>query len=278
VIQRDIRHDGRMLHAYDAGTGDLPVVWFHGTPNIGEPPRPLADAAEALGVRWIGYDRPGYGGSTPVPDRDIASAAADVAAVADALEIDRFAVVSHSGGGPRALACAALLPDRVLAVATLASLAPYDADDLDWFAGMDEDGASGLRAAAEGRDAKWAFLETSDAPPAFTAADEDMFDGPWSWLIDVVRPALAAGPGPMVDDDLAYVRPWGFEPHQVTAPTLLVHGEDDLVVPSAHSAWLAGKVPRAELWLRPADGHISVLAHAEDALGWVAAEARERLA
>src|SRR5690349_7589749 len=131
--------DGRTLHAYASGGGDgerVAVVWHHGTPNVGAPPEPLFEQASRLGLRWVGYDRPGYGGSTPNPDRDVASAAADVTAVVDALGIDQFAVMGASGGGPHALACAALLPGRVLAAVSIAGLAPFDADGLDWFAGM----------------------------------------------------------------------------------------------------------------------------------------------
>src|SRR5947207_11610395 len=148
--------DGRTLHAYDTGgnPGDLAVFWHHGTPNIGPPPEPLFPAAERLGLRWVSYDRPGYGGSTPHPGRDVGSAAADVASIADALGIERFAVMGHSGGGPHALACGALLPERVVGVVCVAGLAPFRADrhdGLDWFAGMHASGAAELHAAAEGR-------------------------------------------------------------------------------------------------------------------------------
>jgi pimeloyl-ACP methyl ester carboxylesterase len=121
--------DGRTLHVYDTGTDDadsrLTVFWCHGTPNIGAPPEPLFAAAARLGIRWVSYDRPGHGGSTPHQGRNVVSAAADVAAVADALGIDLFAVMGHSGGGPHALACAALLPERVLGVVSVAALAPF---------------------------------------------------------------------------------------------------------------------------------------------------------
>ena len=129
--------DGRRLHVYDTGGDDrLAVVWHHGTPNIGAPPVPLFATADELGIRWVSYDRPGYGPSTPRPGRDFASAADDVARVTDALGIDRFATMGHSGGGPHALACGALLPDRVLAVVSVSGLAPYGSEGLDWFAGM----------------------------------------------------------------------------------------------------------------------------------------------
>ena len=263
--------DGRVLHAYDRGGDGLAVVWHHGTPNIGTPPGPLFAAADRLGLRFVGYDRPGYGGSTPVPGRDIASAATDVAAVADALGLSRFAVLGHSGGGPHGLACAALLGERVTAVASVSALAPFDAEGLDWFAGMGPAGTASLRAAVAGRAAKEAH-EATDSMPDFLPADWAALEGEWGWFGSVVGPATAGGPGPLIDDDLAYVSPWGFDPAEVAVPALLVHGGGDLVVPAAHSAWLAGHIAGATGREIPAAGHISVLpAAAVDALEWLSA-------
>lgn len=258
---------GRKLHVYDTGLdseNSTSVFWHHGTPNIGAPPRPLFAVSDQLGVRWISHDRPGYGDSTPMPGRTVGSAAADVAAIADALHIQRFTVMGHSGGGPHALACAALLPDRVLAAVAVSSLAPYGAEGLDWFAGMAESAAATLSAALRGRAAKEQYEASApDAEPGFTAADDAALSGQWSWFIDVVRPALTAGPGPLIDDDLAYVAPWGFDPAEIAAPVLFVHGGDDRVAPRSHAQWLAGRCPTAELWLRPGEGHISVMSSAE---------------
>jgi pimeloyl-ACP methyl ester carboxylesterase len=192
--------DGRTLHVYDAAGDDrgdtLAVFWHHGTPNLGAPPEPLLPAADRLGVRWVSYDRPGYGGSTPAPGRDLASAAGLVASVADTLGIDRFAVMGHSGGGSHALACAALLSERVLAVVDIAGLAPFGAEGLDWFAGMAQSGVESLRAAAAGRAAKESY-EASGAEydPEFTPADEAALSGPWSWLMGVLGPAMAQEAG-----------------------------------------------------------------------------------
>ena len=264
--------DGRTLHAYDTGTGDLVVLWHHGTPNLGTPPAPLFPAADRLGIRWVSYDRPGYGGSTPNPGRDVASAAADTAAVADALGVDRFAVLGHSGGGPHALACAALLPDRVLAAAGVSGLAPYPSPGLDWFAGMAPGSAASLRAARAGRAAKEAY--EAGPPPdediGFGPADWAALSGPWSWFGGVVNAALAGGPGPLIDDDLAYVAPWGFDPATVRAPLLVVHGEADRMCPPGHARWLADHCPTAELRLLPGEGHVSVLTPAgEPTLHWL---------
>nr|WP_093878603.1 alpha/beta hydrolase [Streptomyces sp. TLI_105] len=248
----------------------LTVFWQHGTPNVGAPPAPLLPAAARLGIRWVSYDRPGYGGSTPRPGRDIASAAADVEAVADALGIGRFAVMGHSGGGSHALACGALLPERVLAVVAVAGLAPFGAEGLDWFAGMTASGAAALRAAAEGRAAKEAYeADAAYDPEMFTAADHAALAGEWSWFGDVVGPAVEGGPGGLIDDDLAYVSPWGCDPAEIVAPVLLLHGGGDRIVPSAHGRWLADRCPDAELRLVPDEGHVSVLGGGSAALEWL---------
>src|ERR687890_646058 len=236
--------DGRTLHAYDTGADDaagrLAVFWHHGSPNIGAPPEPLFSDAERLGIRWVSYDRPGYGGSTRRLDRDVASAAGDVSAVADTLGINRFAVMGHSGGGSHALACAALLPERVLGVVVVAGMAPFGAEGLDWFEGFGPAGVAELRAAAAGRAALEKHLAESDDEPAFTPEDEAALDGEWSWFIDVVRPALS------------------------------LHGGPDRVVPAAHGEWLARHCPSAELRLYPEDGHISVLnSGAAAAMSWL---------
>jgi pimeloyl-ACP methyl ester carboxylesterase len=263
--------DGRTLHVYDTESGSFPVVWHHGTPNIGTPPAPLFPASDPLGIRWLSYDRPGYGGSTPRPDRDVASAAGDVRAIADALGLDRFAVAGHSGGGAHALACGALLPDRVRAVLSISGLAPYGAAGLDWFAGMAPAAEASLRAAVAGRAAKEQHEDAgTDDDPGFVQVDLDALRGAWSWFTTVVGPAMAAGPAPLIDDDLATVRPWGFDPAEVSVPVLLLHGGADRVVPMTHSVWLAGRCPAAELRVDPGAGHISVLHSAPAALEWLA--------
>ncbi|MDQ6713010.1 MAG: alpha/beta hydrolase [Candidatus Dormibacteraeota bacterium] len=273
--ERDLQlSDGRRLHIYDTRSDDakisLAIVWHHGTPNLGEPPEPLLPAAAQRGIRWVSYDRPGYGGSTPHPGRDVASAAADVAAIADALGIRRFAVMGHSGGGPHALACGALMSERVIGAVSVSGLAPYDAPGLDWFAGMAAAGAGELRAAADGRTALRGYLASTEFDPEiFTPADHAALAGAWSWLGKIAGRALDGGVGGMVDDDLAYVAPWGFTPGQVGAPVLIVQGGQDRIAPSSHGTWLAGQIHSAEFWRPPGDGHISVLSSAEAAMEWL---------
>jgi pimeloyl-ACP methyl ester carboxylesterase len=152
----------------------------------------------------------------------------------------------------------------------MAGLAPFDADGVDWFAGMAVSGVASLRAAAQGRAAKERYEASGVVyDPEFTPADFAALSGAWSWLDTVVEPAVKAGPGGLIDDDLAYVAPWEFDPSQVIAPVLLLHGRLDRIVPSSHSEWVARRCPSAELWLRPDDGHISVLNSSAAALEWL---------
>jgi pimeloyl-ACP methyl ester carboxylesterase len=276
---QDVRlDDGRTVRVHDTGdtiaSATLTLVWHHGSPQTGAPLAPLVAAAAERGIRLVSYGRPSYGGSTPKPGRDVASAASDVAQLADALGVDRFAVMGASGGGPHALACGALLPDRVIAVACLATLAPFGAEGLDWYAGMAGGGAS-LRAAEQGRAARVLFEESSEFDPtSFIDRDYAALDGTWSSLGDDVGVASAAGADGLIDDDLAYVGPWGFEVSTITQPVLLAHGGLDRVVPPAHSEWLLRHCPDAELWLRPHDGHVSILDVAPVAMDWLRARAR----
>ncbi|HEX6683335.1 MAG TPA: alpha/beta hydrolase [Candidatus Limnocylindrales bacterium] len=263
----DVRLDGgRVLHAYDTGgDGDLAVFWHHGTPNLGTPPEPLLK-----GLRWVSYDRPSYGGSSPNPGRTIGSAAADTAAVADALGIGRFAVMGYSGGGSHALACAALLRERVAGVVTAAAIAPYGAEGLDWFTGMVPSGVASLTAAAKGREAKVAHEDSGvEYDPEFNERDWAALRGEWKWLGTVAGAGADGGRAGLIDDDLAYVSPWGCDPRGITAPILLLHGTADGIIPSSHGEWLAASCPAAQLRLMPGEGHISVLTGAKEALGWL---------
>src|SRR5580698_174309 len=151
--------EGRVLEALVAGPDDaLPLVFHTGTPSGLVWNAPLADAAAARGLRTVLYARPGYGGSTPQPGRLVADAAADVEKILERIGADEFVTAGWSGGGPHALACAALLPVRCLAAATIAGVAPYDSPGLDWMAGMAEENHEEFGAALAGEANLTGFL------------------------------------------------------------------------------------------------------------------------
>ena len=262
--------DGRSLGTWVSeppGPARLTVVWFHGSPQSGAILEPIAAAAASREIRVVSYGRPSYGGSTALPGRDVASAASDVGAIADALGLERFAVMGASGGGPHALACAALLGDRVAAAATFACLAPFR-DEPGWFDGMAAPG--GLQAAARGRDARARFAETDEFDPSqFIAADWAALRAEWRSLGADAGAAGEAWPDGLIDDDVAFARPWGFELGDVRQPVLLIQGGSDRVVPPSHARWLLDALPSAELWLRPRDGHVSVLTGVGLAMDWL---------
>lgn len=260
--------DGRAVRYFDTG-GDpaAPVlIWHHGTPQTGAVIAPVAAEASARGLRVVSAARPGYPGSDALPDRSIADAAADVLAIADALGVERFVTAGASGGGPHALALASLAGDRATAAVTLAGLVPFDHSP-DWFSGMASPGA--LRAALAGRDARLAYAETAEFDPeSFTSRDYETLNGAWGALGADAGAGAAEGPVGEADDDLAYVAPWGVELRAVRTPVLLVQGGADRVVPAPHAAAMLERLPDAELWIRPREGHVSVLTALGVTLDW----------
>ncbi len=263
--------DGRAVRYFDTGGApDAPVlVWHHGTPQTGAVIEPVAAEAARRGLRVISAARPGYPGSDALPGRSVADAAGDVLAVLDALGVERGVTAGASGGGPHALALAALAPDRVSAVVTLAGIAPFDGSP-DWFSGMAAPG--GLQAALAGRDARLAYAETAEwDPKQFTSRDFETLDGVWGVLGADAQAGASEGPTGEVDDDVAYTSPWGVDLRSVRCPVLLVQGGADRVVPAPHAAAMLERLPRAELWIRPHEGHVSVLTVFGVTLDWAIA-------
>ncbi|HEY5294481.1 MAG TPA: alpha/beta hydrolase [Gaiellaceae bacterium] len=275
MVQTIATAEGRTLAVHsDGDAAGFPVVMHHGTPSSGLLYERHVALAREQGIRLIGYNRPGYGGSAREQGRTVADCAADVDAIADALQLERFGTWGISGGGPHALACAALCDRRLVAVASLAAVAPYGVDDLDWLAGMGEENHVEFGHAHAGEDALRTYLDKeaqailAAGPDELVAvmetllgpADRAVLSGAFAeYLLEADRHALADGVDGWVDDDLAFLAPWGFELGSIDRPVLLLHGNDDRFVPVAHGRWLADRIPGVEARIDPDDGHLTLI-------------------
>jgi pimeloyl-ACP methyl ester carboxylesterase len=276
---------GRELCVELAGEPDGKPILVH----AGEPMSRLlyggwiADA-EQKGIRLIGYDRPGYGGSTAYPGHTVASGAQDVRAIAEALGHGRLGIWGISGGGPYALACAALLPDLAVAVGAVASLAPYGIEGFDYFAGMGELNVEGTKLffsdpEAERRDLREGREEILAATPEqfaeqmeglLSPVDAEALTGDLArWLTETHKVAVSPGDQGWWDDGAAHLASWGFDLRDIRVPVKIWHGRQDRMVPVQHGQWLAANVPGAEADISDRDGHLTMIGRIGEIHDWL---------
>lgn len=267
--------DGRTVDLFDGGDpAGFPLVLHHGTPSDATTFADWDASARSRGLRLLCFSRPGYASSTRLPGRDVANAAADTTAVLDLLDLDTFVTAGWSGGGPHALACAALLHDRCLAAATLAGVGPYDAAGLDFLAGMGPENVEEFGAAVEGEEPLRAWMEANAEPFRSVTADQIvaafgglvpdvdkavLVGGYAEQMAGEMRRALAGGFDGWIDDDLAFTRPWGFDVGTIRVPVTVWQGDLDLMVPRPHGQWLSHHVPTSAARLVDGHGHISLV-------------------
>ena len=262
-----------MLEVLLLGPEDgVPIFTHHGTPGCAGMFDALVEIGAERNLRHIAYSRPGYGGSSRDPGRSVASCAADVAAIADTLGYERFHCIGASGGAPHSIACAALLPERVISAAAIATPAPLAAEGLDWAAGMGPENLAEIAAMQAGDDEFQAFLEREVGKMRRATAD-DVITVLGELVSEVDRRAvspvyarhvvaqfahaMSGGVWGWFDDDRALFLDWGFDLHEVGAPLVIWHGVEDLFVPVAHGAWLADNL-NAKAELREGHGHLSL--------------------
>ena len=268
--------DGRSLDVFVSGPEDGDILLsHHGSPGVGVPSATRVAAAAERGLRYVAITRPGYAGSTRRPGRRVASVADDAVAVLDHLGAERCYTMGWSGGGPHTLACAALLPDRVTAAVTVASVAPYPAEGLDWYDGMGQENIEEFRAALRGSESLRSSLEP--LAPAFRSVTADEVADALGDLLppidraaltgavaeeqaDDLRRALSSGIWGWHDDDLAFTAPWGFDLTDIRVPVAIWQGGADRMVPFGHGQWLAARIPGVRAHLLPDHGHLSLSA------------------
>lgn len=249
------------------------LIFHMGTPSAASMYSPLVALGAQRGLRHVLYLRPGYGESERCAGRTVADCAADVAAVADALGVERFYTAGRSGGGPHALATAALLPDRVIAAATIAGCAPRDAEGLDWLAGMAQENLDELAAAEAGERELLAFIEpfrtkliSADAADLhaefgdlLSDVDRSVMTGEFAeYEAESMRAGLSHGVWGWFDDDIELISNWGFDLSDISCPVTIWQGAQDRMVPLAHGEWLASHIPGARANLLVDHGHLSL--------------------
>jgi pimeloyl-ACP methyl ester carboxylesterase len=269
--------DGRTLAFAVWGDPEgFPILSLHGTPGcrLGRWPREALYAD--LGVCFVTHDRAGYGRSDRNHGRRVVDEVADVRALADELGFERFGVSGGSGGGPHVLACAALLPDRVVRALCDVGVAPLGTPGLehdDWLAGMDPENVKEFGWALAGEDVltpklqalQEQFEERVQVDPTTVLQNYDISE---SDRAELARPEISQiirestfewavnGVGGWVDDGLAFVQPWGFDVADIAVPVLVRYGMTDVLVPPAHGAWLAANVPGCIVKISDAAGHL----------------------
>ena len=290
VIEQVPLRDGRVLEVLRAGQGSGDAVLFHhGTPFPAVTYPAVAAAVVARGLSLVCCSRPGYAGSTRRPGRRVADVAADAGEVLDALGHGRFVSLGWSGGGPHALACAALLPERCMVVTTIGGVAPYDAEGLDWMGGMGPENVEEFTLALGRTPAFDQFLDAAAAEfPQLKGEDVAASLGGLVSEVDVaalhgdfadfmaraVASSSTNGTGGWYDDDVAFLSEWGFDLSAISCPAAIWQGRQDRMVPFAHGQWLSTHVPRCHPHLLPDEGHLSLMVRAftdilDDALALV---------
>ncbi len=266
--------EGRQLGVAEWGDpAGLPVFFLHGTPGSRLRRPSNEDDVRAAGLRVLMYDRPGYGDSDRHPGRRVIDCVPDIEAIADALGIEKFHVAGGSGGGPHALAVAARLADRVLAVECWVSPGPIDAIDFDFRAGMDPENVQEFGWAMESEEVLHRalvgeaeqllgqFSNDSENPLAdidFGEADLELMARPdvQTSMAEMVAEAFRTGVWGWVDDDLAMIEPWGFDLDEINVPVTIRYGTKDVLVPAAHGEWLSRHVPGARVVVDDSGGHL----------------------
>ena len=273
--------DGRELEIADNGiNSESAIVFHHGTPGHASSWSDWLESAASAGIRAIAYSRAGYGTSDRTPGRSVINVNSDIAQVLDAKNITKFVSIGWSGGGPHCLANT--FEPRNVGAISLAGVGAFGVDDLDFLEGMGPENHEEFGAALKGEAVidQWMndnagamkSVSGSDIIEAFGGligdADKAVLEGGEADAMAAsMRSALAVSFDGWIDDDLVFVKKWGFDLAAITKPVFLWQGDDDFMVPHAHSYWLEKHIPTATLTFKPGEGHISIgVKHREEIL------------
>jgi pimeloyl-ACP methyl ester carboxylesterase len=283
--------DGRDLAVTAAGLSDgFPLLVHPGSPGSRVLYAPHVELAAEYGFRLLSYDRPGYGLSTSRPDRRVAHGAGDAATIADALGYERFATWGYSGGGPFALACAALLTGRVTAATVFASLGPHTDPGFDFAAERSTDFRDEIALFFTDQPAARRKYHDEGTQQLADMSEPDFWMTIWGdragtdhahsqqladHLAANTRQAARQGDQGWWEDWGAFLNPWGFDLKNIQRPVQLWHGEQDLAAPVIHGQWLAEHIPSVDAHILPGEDHSTIeINHHRDAMQWLHAHAQ----
>ena len=265
--------DGRELEILDNGiTSDKAIIFHHGTPHHSSAWSSWLEDAANRGIRALSYSRAGYGTSDRNFGRSVLSNNSDISLLLDGKNISSFVAIGWSGGGPHALANT--FDHRNVGAITLAGVGEFGASDLDFLEGMGPENHDEFGAALKGEAEIDSWMNANagsmknvtgaEIKEAFGGligdADKAVIEGDFAdQMAATMRSGLAVSFEGWIDDDLAFVRPWGFNLREISKPVFIWQGDDDFMVPHAHSKWLAEHIPGSQLKFVPGHGHISLV-------------------
>ena len=267
--------NGQVISFFDYGDSQDSLFFHHATQAAGPLSRALKHAADVYRFRIIEVVRPGYGNTSSLPDRNILDFAPLNLDLADHLGIEKFGIIAYSGGGPHALASTYLSKERCVASIVVAGMASFVESDFNFYEGMDESNEREWLSSQQDLEKfkteishyveQWSGYDFEKLKSIFNSGAENHLSEDWIEAFSInSQYSLKHGPEGILEDSLAYLKPWGFSPSDIHSPVQIWAGDADVIAPTSHARWLHQKIAGSELCILEGKDHNSVVEPAWD--------------